>query len=212
MMLTSTALMLSNLSGEDFRLRSECKYIRSAGALVLVELIVVIAIMSLMVTVSLLSFSAVFGSTKFDKQAAALVNIMKMAQNAAAETDRKYAVILDIAEQTYTLRQFVSPDFDIMLEEEAVMVTGEFTEECQLEYVVFDDLDDTRDWEGQEMVELAAHFLAERSGWKYGGKIVLLDADGNPYTVIVNRLNRVITLRPGDNEFLLPRSENDVLF
>jgi hypothetical protein len=57
-----------------------------------------------------------------------------------------------------------------------------------------------------------ARFYAGHSGWQYGGKVVLLDAVGNPYSVIVNRLSRVINLQPGDIGILAPQYQEDVPF
>ena len=200
------------MSERHYGQRCVHKHPGGTNALVLTELIIVIAIMALMVSVAMLSFSTMFGRTEFDKEVHNLISVLTMAQNAAAESDRKYAVILDIAEQTYTLRQFASLDLKTIGQEEAVLATGVFTDKCRLEYVVFDDLMDTRDWDLEKMEALSARFMAGHSGWQYGGKIVLLDADGNPYSVLVNRLSRVITLQPGDVEFLLPMEKEDVLF
>ena len=71
---------------------------------------------------------------------------------------------------------------------------------------MFDDLGET-DEDHQE-----AKFRAGRAGWQNAGKIVLLDSDGQPYTVIVNRINRTITLHKGDVEMLMPKREEDIPF
>jgi hypothetical protein len=62
------------------------------------------------------------------------------------------------------------------------------------------------------MIAFEARFYAGHSGWQYGGKIVLLDGDGNPYSVIVNRISIVISLLPGDVEILAPQYPEDVPF
>ena len=200
-------MRIDNATADAGRLCARIKARRPVRALVLIELIIVIAIMLMMVGLTTFSLSAVSTRSKFEKGAYTFINVLKMAQNAAAESDRRYAVILDFDEQTYTLRQFASLDLETIPPEEAIITTGNFTDQCYLDYVLFDDFEDTMDEEAYE-----ARFYAGHSGWQYGGKIVLLDANGNPYSVIVNRLSRVITLQPGDVEILAPQYQEDVPF
>jgi len=40
----------------------------------------------------------------------------------------------------------------------------------------------------------------------------LLDENEQEYSVVVNRLNRIITLGKGDVELLVPKRQEDVLF
>lgn len=183
-----------------------------ANALVLTELIIVIIIIALMAATVSLSFPAILSRKQFESQAEALIRVLKMAQNAAAESDKKYAVNLDFEEQTYTLRQYTKADWEVILDEEPVIFEGYFTEQCYLEYVIFDDGTDTREpLEGSVMV--GAWFYASRTGFQNGGNIVLLDSDGNPYTVIVNRLSKVISLMPGDGyEIPLPKETYELPF
>ncbi len=77
---------------------------------------------------------------------------------------------------------------------------------CQVLYVLFDDLMET-DEDHQ-----IAKFRVGHAGWQYGGKIVLLDEQEQPYSVLVSRKNRVVTLQKGDIEFLLPKAKDEVLF
>jgi len=180
--------------------------------MVLTELIIVIFIVSAMAAIAVIRFTDVIGRSKFHRQAYAFINVMKMAQTAAAETDRRYAVVLDLVENTYALRQFTILDHEQILDEEPIIAEGTFTDQCFLDYVLFDNFVDTRDQDAEDMDVLNAWFFAGHSGWQYGGKIVLLDADGNPYSVIVNRISRVITLERGDVEILQPQYREDVPF
>ena len=86
------------------------------AGLVFAELVVVIVIMSMIAALVMLNFAPIISKTKFERQAYALINVLKMAQNAAAESDRRYAVILDFVEQTYILRQFASLDLETIPE------------------------------------------------------------------------------------------------
>ena len=89
--------------------------------LVLLELVVVLAIMAMMTALAAISFSGALGRGKFASQADEFVNTMKMAGNAAAESERRYAVAIDFLENTYELRQFTKIDFEQVLEEEPIL-------------------------------------------------------------------------------------------
>ena len=213
MIRTSTVPMQNN--GRRYRgKRNFHSYILGypADALVLTELIIVIIIIALMAGMVSISFPAILTRKQFERQAKAFINTMKMAQNAAAESNKKYAVSLDFEEQTYTLRQYTKADWEVILDEEPVMFEGYFSEQCYLDYVIFDDGTDTREpLEGRIMV--GAWFYATRTGFQNGGNIVLLDSEGNPYSVIVNRLSKVVSLLPGeDYEIPVPRETYELPF
>ena len=78
-----------------------------------------------------------------------------------------------------------------------------FGKNCRADYVIFDDLVST-DQEHQ-----IAKFRAGHAGWQYGGKIVLLDRSGRPYSVIVSRISRIIELKNGDVEIALPKYDDE---
>ena len=176
-------------------------------AFVLVEMLIVLTMVALMTLLAMINFSSAFTKAKFEREVNNFINVLKMAQNAAAESDKRYAVVLSFDEQSYTLRQFDSLSLDVIPEEDAIIMTGYFTDECYLDWILFDDFE-----YAIEETAFEARFYAGHSGWQYGGKIVLLDADGNPYSVVVNRLSRVISLLPGDVEILEPQYPEDVPF
>jgi len=169
------------------------------GGFVLFELIIVIFIVAMSVGIAVLSFSGLAGRSRFEVEARQLASILRMAVTAAAESDRKYEVIIDIGQQSYTLREITSPDLSQVLEEE-IIETRELGENCRLLYVQFDDME-----RSDEGTDDTAMFRAGQAGWQYGGKIVLLDSAGNEYSIVVNRLTRTIELEQGDVEFLVPR-------
>ena len=177
--------------------------------LVLVELLVVITVIAMLTAVAMLSVTSVVGKTQFEKEAYEIIDILHKAQNASAETTRRYAVVFDFVEGTYVLRQFATLDLQSIPEEEAVLSVSSFSRHCQLDYVLFDDFMDTRD-EGESISE--ARFIAGRGGWQYGGKIVLRDVDGNPYSIVVGRFCGDITLKRGDVEILVPVKKNELRF
>lgn len=175
------------------------------GGFTLTELVVVIVIISLFVLLVMINFFGLVRKNTFKVQANEFVTTMQMAASAAAESDRRYEVIIDLTEQSYTLRQITNPDLTQIFEEE-IIVTNNFGYDCQVIYVLFDDLMET-DEDHQ-----IAKFRAGHNGWQYGGKVVLLDEKEQPYSVIVNRMNRVVRLVEGDVELLMPKSKDEVFF
>lgn len=173
------------------------------SAFTLAELIVVVFIVSLFVLLAVINLFGLLRKNTFKFQAHELVSTIQMAARAAAQSDRRYEVIIDLMEQKYILREITSPDLSEVLEEE-VIVVNDFSDNCYVDYVVFDD--------GEYTNEGRAKFRAGHSGWQYGGKIVLLDANQQPYSLVVNRLSGIIGLKEGDVEFLLPRPKDEVPF
>jgi Tfp pilus assembly protein FimT len=176
------------------------------AGLVLAELLVLLVIISLFVSLAVANFSGLLRRSTFRTQANELVSAMQMAASAAAESNRRYEVIIDIAEQSYTLRKITSPQLPSDVLEEEIVVKKDFNSNCRVVYVLFDDLVST-DEEHQK-----AFFRAGHAGWQAGGKIVLLDADEHPYSVLVNRLSRIVTLQEGDIELLMPKRQDEVPF
>jgi len=173
------------------------------SAFTLTELIIVVLLISLFVLLAQINLFGLLTKSTFKAQAQELVSTMQRAASAAAESDRRYEIIIDLAEQSYLLREITSPDLSEILEEE-IIVEQDFSANCRAVYVLFDDGDYTN--EGR------AKFRAGRSGWQYGGRIVLLDKDERPYSVVVNRLNRVVALKEGEVGLLLPKSKDEVPF
>jgi prepilin-type N-terminal cleavage/methylation domain-containing protein len=175
----------------------------NVGGFTLTELMVVIVIISLFAFMVQMHLFGMLRKNTFKAQVQEFVSTMQMAASAAGESDRRYEVIIDIPEQGYILREITDPDLTQVLEEE-IIVEDSFSGNCRVAYVVFDDGDATS--------EDRAKFRAGHSGWQYGGKIVLLDENEHPYSVVVNRLNRMVTLEPGDVALLTPRSKDEMFF
>jgi len=169
----------------------------------LTELIVVIVIISLFVLLAQVNFFGLLRKNTFRAQVQDFISTMQMAGRAAAESDRRYEVIIDLTEQSYLLRQITSPDLSEVLEEE-IIVVSDLSNLCRVAYVEFDD--------GDYINDGRAKFRAGHAGWHYGGKIVLLDKDEQPYSVVINRLNRIVELKEGDVELLVPKAEDEVPF
>ena len=167
------------------------------------ELVVVIVIVSLFALLAHIHLFGLLRKNTFRAQVQEFISAMRMATTAAAESDRRYEVIIDLSEQSFLLREITSTDLGQVLDEE-IITENYFSENCRVAYVEFDDGDYTSDDR--------AKFRAGHSGWQYGGKIVLHDEDEKPYSIVVNRLNRTIVLKEGDVELLEPKAKDDVPF
>ncbi len=169
----------------------------------LTELIVVVMIISMFVFMAQINLFGLFTRNTFRAQTRELISTLQMAASAAAESDRRYEVFIDLVEQSYFLRQITTPDISQVLEEE-IIVENELADNCRFAYVEFDD--------GKWVNDGTASFRAGHAGWAYGGKIVLLDDEEQPYSIVINRINRIIKMVKGDVDLILPREEDDLLF
>ena len=167
------------------------------------EMIVVLVILSLMVGLAQSNISGLFRRGGFKAQAEELVATMQMAARAAAETGRRYEVVIDLAEQGYMLREIRGSVLSRDMEGE-IIDEGYFNENCWMSYVEFDDYDfvnDARAW-----------FWVGPAGWQYGGKIVFLDQSDQAWSIVVNRISRSVRLVQGDAELLRPKTEDEMSF
>ena len=200
------AVSVSALQGYGFSKSCKKGLFYALGGFTLTELVVVILIISMFVVLAVMSFGRLLVKGAFRAQAEELVSTMQMAASAAAESNRRYEVIIDLINQSYTLREITSPSLVTDVLDEEIIVNNELNNNCRLVYVLFDDLVST-DAEHQ-----IAMFRVGHSGWQNGGKVVLLDENEQPYSIVVNRINRIVELRKGDIDFLMPKSKDDVLF
>ncbi len=169
----------------------------------LTELVIVIVMISLFVLLAQIHLFGLLRKNTFRAQVQGLISTMQMAASAAAESNRRYELIIDPTQQNYILREITSPDLSQVLEEE-IIVENDFSDNCRVAYIEFDD--------GEYINNGWAKFRAGHSGWQYGGKIVLFDEKEQPYSVVVNRLNRIVSLKEGDVKLLEPKDKEEVLF
>lgn len=181
---------------------------------VLIEMILVLVILGLMATVAGLKLLPGFRRSVFKREAQEIVSALKMAQNAAAQSNRRYAVLFDLIEQSYTLQEINAVEdlgLDAEPDPEMILDTRTLSEKCRIDYIRFDDGSDTRD-EGADLALLKTYFVAGRNGWQNGGKIVMLDNEGNPHTIVVNRLSKMITMTEGEEDIYVLEAVNDLPF
>lgn len=179
--------------------KSACRY----GGFTFTELIVVVVIVGLFASMVQLNLFAVLKKNSFRGQVQDFVSAMQMAARSAAESGKKYEMIIDIDNQEYMLRE-ITTDQLYKVNREQVIISGELGKNCIVDYVWYDD--DTGTNEGK------AFFPVNENGWQYGGKIVFLDENQNTYTVIVNRINRDVRLVKGDAEILTPKADYEISF
>jgi len=171
---------------------------RPAG-LVLVELMAVMAIMGLMLAIAVRTFGSKMGGSQFETQARQIVNTMVKAQHAASQGGRRYAVIFDLVENKYEvqrIRTLQDLAMDAEVEPKKIIEQTQLSDNCRIDYVRYDDGDDTRDY--GEVSSQRVWFVVGEYGWMNGGKIVLLDEDDTPWSIIVNRMGKNIRLEEGD--------------
>lgn len=174
-------------------------------AAVLVEVIMVLFIIAMFTTIAMMNFSNVLSRNSFKSRAYDLVKLFQMAATSSSQTGRRYEVVIDFVQNSYMLREITTGLMAVEdIPEEEIIQTGQFNDRFQPVYVMFDD--------GEWTNEAPALFRVGRSGWQYGGKIVVTDEDGVEYSIVINRLNRMIGLVAGDVEILMPRTADEMGF
>ena len=171
--------------------------------LVLVEIVIVVVIIGMLASLAIMNISGVFNKSKLDARSQELINILKMASDSAAQTETRYEIVFDFAEQSWTLREMLI-DADPLAEQENIIETGYFDDQMALSYIQFDDYEATN--------EDVAIFRVGKAGFQYGGKIVVLDENGQPYSIVINRLGSIIEFIQGDAELIAPKDKDEIPF
>jgi Tfp pilus assembly protein FimT len=166
---------------------------------VLAEIVMVLFIIGLFIGLASLNVMALLGRNASRAQANDLVAVLQKAAAAASESSRRYEVIIDFPTQSYTFREITSADLAADVLQEEIIRQRVLNSTIRVKYVQFDD--------GDVAAEGQAKFRAGHAGWQYGGKIVLVDENGQEYTIMINRLSRNIELLNGDVEMLAPRED-----
>lgn len=185
--------------------RKKCQYKTGPAGAVLAEVIMVVLIVALMTSIAMINFSEIVRSSGFKSRAEDLVRLFRMAATASAQTGRRYEVVINFPENSYLLREITTGLVAVEdIKKNEIIQTGKFSDRFQISYVMFDD--------GEWTNNAPALFRAGKSGWQYGGKVVVLDSDGKAYSIIINRLNRTIKLVAGDAAVLSPLTEDEMGF
>jgi prepilin-type N-terminal cleavage/methylation domain-containing protein len=172
-------------------------------AFTLAESMVVVVIVSLLILIAATNLKGVIIKNSFKAKSQGLVAALEAASTSAGQSDKRYEVIIDIPQQSYLFREISSSNLADVLEEE-IIAEEDFGANCTVSYVLFDD--------GQFTNEDRAKFRASRAGWQFGGIIVLLDSEGQPWSIIIDRLSNIVRVQPGEAQIVWPRSKDDLPF
>jgi Tfp pilus assembly protein FimT len=174
-------------------------------AAVLAEVIMVLFIIAMFTMLAMMNLSGALSKNSFRSRAHDFANFFQMAATGAAETGRRYEIVIDFTQNSYLLRQITTGLVAVEdIQEDEIIQTGQFSDRFQLSYVMFDD--------GTWTNNSPALFRVGKSGWQYGGKIVVTDEDGKEYSIVINRLSRMINIVEGDTELLEPRAADEMGF
>jgi prepilin-type N-terminal cleavage/methylation domain-containing protein len=169
----------------------------------LAESMVVIVVISFLILIAATNLKGVVTKNSFKAKSQGLIAALEAASTSAGQSDKRYEVIIDIPQQSYLLREISSSNLADVLEEE-IITEEDFGANCAVSYVLFDD--------GQFTNEDRAKFRASRAGWQFGGIIVLLDSEGQPWSIIVDRLSNIVRVQPGEAQIVWPRSKDELPF
>jgi len=172
-------------------------------AFTLAEAMVVIVIVSMLIMIAATNLNGVITKNSFKAKSQGLISALEAAVTSAGQSNKRYEVIIDIPQQSYLLREISSSNLADVLEEE-IIAEEDFGANCEVSYVLFDD--------GQFTNEDRAKFRASRAGWQFGGIIVLLDSEGQPWSIIVDRLSNIVRVQPGEAQIVWPRSKDELPF
>jgi prepilin-type N-terminal cleavage/methylation domain-containing protein len=184
---------------------SENRGVRGAGypGFTLAESMVVIVVVSLLVALAANNLKGVLIRNSFKSQASGLVSALEAASTSAAQSGKRYEVIIDIPQQSWLLREITSPDLSEVLDEE-IVAQEDLGVNCSISYVLFDD--------GQFTNQERAKFRTSRAGWQFGGIIGLLDSEQQPWSLVIDRMSNIVRIEPGEAQIVWPRSADEVPF
>jgi Tfp pilus assembly protein FimT len=164
---------------------------------------VVMVIISMLIMIAATSLKGVLTKNSFKAKSQGLISALQTAVTSAEEGKKRYEVIIDIPQQSYLVREISSSNLAEVLDEE-IITQEDFGYNCRISYVLFDD--------GQYTNQDRAKFRASRAGWQFGGIIVLIDSEGQSWSIVVNRMSNIIRLQEGEAQIVWPRSKDELPF
>lgn len=176
----------------------------------LIEALMVVGLIGLIAGSAMIAHSAMWGNIRFKRQAQGLVDALQMAQDAAAQSDRRYEIVLDRDLQAYMFREFIGftiLDEERPLEDDAVEAIQKtfFSSAVLLDYVEYDYMTEEEERFMAEEGTEYFRFVTGRPGWQAGGRIVLIDSDDQPWTIMIHRFAKPVQLFKGDVPLWTPQ-------
>jgi prepilin-type N-terminal cleavage/methylation domain-containing protein len=202
--------------------RKDDKLIRTSAnrnGYTLVEVLTVMAVVGLIVGIATISIGSSTHQLRFKKELESFIRVLKMAHTAASESDQRYVVVVNYDEGYYQLRELPNIPVKILTEEKSLaaemlydqteaIIDKDFSDNCRLEYIFFDDGTDTSYLEDSTEI----WFYVGRNGWSNAAVLVFSDSEGDPYSVVTNRLTSKIELIEGEALLPGPMAKQDVPF
>ena len=193
--------------GNTYNTGGGCRF----RGLTLLEASVCLMMVVFLAGLTFISLGHLLPKIRFERQASNIVRMFQMASQAASETPRRYAVMIDFIENSCILyevntSQPYSNGFETLRDED-VIDTISLSEGCELYYVQFDDSDETIDATNETGKAL---FVAGRNGWDFGGKVVFFDNDEKEHCILISRLNKNVELY--DYDVPIPEPVFDLQF
>ncbi len=171
------------------------------NAFSMAEMLVVLVLLSLMLLLAQSNIFTMLKRNSFKSQVQLLISTMQSAITTASQSEKRYELIVDLTEQSFLLREITTSDLAVVLEEE-ILISQNLSDKCTVVSVEFDDGDYTFDGK--------AKFRAGHAGWAYGGKIVLQDEYDQKYSIVVNRMDRIVVFRKGDYKLIKPVPKDEL--
>ena len=203
---TKIADSVERTAGRKKKLYAKRYTLNADSGFTMTELLVVLVVISLFVMLTQIHLFGLLRKNTFKAQTQELVSTIQMAARAAAETGRRYEITIDMTQQIYELKHIIGTEIFVDRPEETpgeIIVQNNLTNNCRFAYVWFDDGVDSN---------TKAWFRVGPVGWQNGGKIVLFDEKEQPYSIVVNALNRIVKLEEGDIQLLEPKRKNELRF
>jgi Tfp pilus assembly protein FimT len=167
------------------------------------EAVVMTIVLGLLTSMAMLNISGIAFSSKFNTQTAELISTLRKAYGSAMQSNKRFEIKLDLAQQSWLLRTLTPANYGQPAEQEEVIDEQQLDDHCHLLYVEFDD--------GVKTDEefSVANFRAGRVGWQRGGRILLADSAGVEYSISINRLTGEVTLEKGDVPILVTQDDTE---
>lgn len=167
----------------------------------LIEAIVMTVLLGLLTGMVMLNISGFAFSSRTSMETAELVSTLRKAYSSAIQGSQRFEVRLDLAQQSYVLRELTPSNYGQPPEQQEILDERKLDDQCRIEYIEFDDgVATDQDFN-------VANFRAGHAGWQRGGRILITDSSGTESSIMVNRLTGAVTVEKGNVPLLVTQSD-----